>query len=270
MLKKKSLLSLLFVLLFSVILVDAKEFLTEEKFKEKMEAMGYEVSSYSWSNGATATKGEGDDEVTVTYNWYEEVKDAKEEFAGICKIYKEQKEKLEEKASDDGLNYNISFSKVNCEKDTESSTGFISLTIKASKGDEEFDSYIYVYRLENTLIQGLSEDKSAVVDVMKGLGYYSFSTWIIFLVLGIFAFIIGAAVIIIVVISKKKKNNNMNGINGLYPNNGMNYNQNSVNNFNQPMNNGMNYEQNSVNNFNQPVDNNQFNNNYNNNYNNNN
>ena len=238
MTKRNKIFGLLLVFLFSIsaVVVYAAEALTEEKFKEKMEDMGYEVSD-GWS-GVTATKGEGEDAESYEFAEFDSEAEAKESLATAYAWIKAA-EAMAEDTEDVSIKCN------SCEVDAKGDTGYLLVT-----GKEDGKTYASLTARVGKTVITATGPKSEVLATMKKLGYYSGTNWVLYVVIGVVG--VGAIGAVVYFLTKKKNNNMNNG--------GMNYGQPMMNSMNQGMNNYgqpmMNNMNQGINNFGQPVNNN--------------
>lgn len=228
-LKKSGLLVGLLFLCFTVVL--AATALTYEQFQSKMEAKGYTVTKAS-GGYLMATPPGATDEAYGFYVYTSE-ETAKTALAVLCYNV--------ENDIDD--NY-ISYSTLNCGVDYTGETGMVKSVSEESTGN----IYRIAYRVKDTIMigAGYEYNQDQVNDVMDEFGYYGSSSFVVFIVLGVFI-VIGAGIVILIIFLTKKKPNQPNNMYGYNPNmnNGqnMNYQQNPNMNYQLP-NQNMNYNQN--------------------------
>ena len=242
MLKRKGIFGLLLGLLLSVSVVYAAKALSKDAFTEKMEDLGYEVTSIF----GYVTASDEDDEESYNYQKFDSVDDAKEALAkayteaeAMKKMYDEYKDEGEA----DGVSFKIKCS--NCEEDASGDTGFVEVYGKNSKEDEEM--YMLVYRIEDTVIAATGENKADIVKTMKELGYYSGGSIMMYIIIAVVIVGVGGAALYF--FTKKKGNNGGNNMQYGQPMNAQPMGQNMG--FNQPM--GPQPMNQGMNNFGQPV-----------------
>lgn len=218
MLKKKGIFGLLLGLLLSVSVVYAATALSEDDFTEKMEKLGYEVTSIF----GYVTASDEDDEESYNYQKFDSVDEAKETLAKSYEQAESMKEMYDEYKKEgeaDGISFKLKCS--NCEEDASGDTGFVEVYAKNSEEDEEM--YMLVYRIEDTVIAATGENKADIVKTMKELGYYSGGSIILYIIIAVV--IVGGVGAALYFFTKKKGNKGGNN---------MPYGQ-PMNNYGQPM-----------------------------------
>ncbi|MBE6150240.1 MAG: hypothetical protein E7162_00260 [Firmicutes bacterium] len=217
MLKRKGIFGLLLGLLLSVGVVFAAEALSEDAFTEKMEDLGYEVTSLF----GYVTASDDDNEESYNYMKFDSADEAIEELASRYETAKKQKELFDEYDDEEkeGISFKLKCS--NCEEDASGDTGFVEMYAKNSKEDEEI--YAIAYRVEDTIIAATGENKADIVKTMKELGYYSGGSIMLYIIIAVV--IVGAVGAALYYFTKKKGNNGGNN---------MPYGQ-PMNNYGQPM-----------------------------------
>ena len=201
----------------SVGVVYAASALTADEFVEKMEDLGYEVTSLF----GYVTASDDDNEESYNYMKFDSVDEAIEELASRYEAAKKKKELFDEYDDEkkEGISFKLKCS--NCEEDASGDTGYVEMYSKNSKEDEEI--YAIAYRVEDTIIAATGENKADIVKTMKELGYYSGGSIMMYIIIAVV--IVGALGAALYYFTKKKGNNGGNN---------MLYGQ-PMNNYGQPM-----------------------------------